>query len=279
MCELGLIAKVDWLKVKLIAMEDRTYEDQEYWNNLRRSRDYYSHENVVTDGNDGEDDFDAKILGATVGKVVLDVGCGIGEFTLKIAGQAREVVGVDFSKEAISRATTNLNRIGNRNCKFNQADASGLPFPDAAFDVVVSRRGPVTASMQSLSEAYRVLKEGGTLMEITIGEKDKNNILKIFGRGQMYGLTERVVVAKSRMLKNAGFLNPEVKDYLATEIFQTMNDLKIRLQSAPIIPDFDVKRDEKYLERVEETCKTTRGIETEAHRVTTIATKSLLRRT
>lgn len=83
-------------------------------------------------------------------------------------------------------------------------------------------------------------------MEITIGEIDKNNIVKIFGRGQKYGVTERVVVAKSRMLKNAGFLILEVKDYLATEIFQTMNDLKIRLQSAPIIPNFDVKRDEKY---------------------------------
>ncbi len=63
MCEPALITKVDWLKCRLIAMKDRTYEDQEYWNNLRRSRDYYSHENVVTDGNDGEDDFDAKILG------------------------------------------------------------------------------------------------------------------------------------------------------------------------------------------------------------------------
>lgn len=151
-------------------MKDRTYEDQEYWNNLRRSRDYYSHEKVVIDGNDGEDDFDAKILGATVGRVVLDVGCGIGEFTLKIAGQAKEVVGVDFSKEAILRATKNLNGIGKRNCKFKQADANELLFPDAAFDVVVSRRGPVTGSVEGLSEAFRVLKEGGTLMEITIGE-------------------------------------------------------------------------------------------------------------
>jgi 23S rRNA (guanine745-N1)-methyltransferase len=206
-------------------MKDRTYEDQEYWNNVRKSRDRLSHEHVLTDGNDGENEFDAKILHKVVDQVVLDVGCGIGEFTLKIAGHAREVVGVDFSKEAISRATTNLNRTGTRNCTFKQANANELPFPDTAFDVVVSRRGPVTASMQSLSEAYRVLKEDGTFMEITIGEKDKNNIVKIFGRGQQFGATERVVVAKSRMLKNAGFLILEVKDYLATEVFQTMSDL------------------------------------------------------
>jgi SAM-dependent methyltransferase len=260
-------------------MKDRTYEDREYWNNLRRSRDRLSHEHVFTDGSDGENEFDAKILNTVVDQAVLDVGCGIGEFTLRVAERAREVVGVDFSKEAIRRATTQLNRIGIRNCKFKQADANMLPFPDAAFDVVVSRRGPVTASMQSLSEAFRVLKEGGTLMEITIGEKDKNNLVRIFGRGQMYGITERVAVQKKRMLEEAVFRIIEINDYLAAEIFRTLNDLIIRLNSAPIIPNFDVKRDKKYLEQVEEICKTSRGIETEVHRVTIIATKQLLRRT
>ena len=42
-------------------MKDRTYEDQEYWNNLRRSRDRLSHEHVFTDGNDGENEFDANL--------------------------------------------------------------------------------------------------------------------------------------------------------------------------------------------------------------------------
>lgn len=259
-------------------MKDRTYQDHEYWNGLRRSRDHFPHENVVTDGNDGENEFDVKILGATVGRVVLDVGCGIGEFTLKIAGQAREAVGIDFSEEAIRRAQTNLNRTERRNCIFKQADANQLPFPDSTFDVVVSRRGPVTASTQSLSEAYRVLKESGTLMEITIGEKDKNNILKIFGRGQMFGIVERMAFSKSRMLENVGFLILEVRDYLATEIFRTLDDLVIRLRSAPIIPNFDLKRDEECLERIE-ACKTSRGIETVVHRVTIIATKPSLQRT
>jgi SAM-dependent methyltransferase len=257
-------------------MDDRTYEDQEYWNNLRRLRDRPSHEHVFTDGNDGENEFDAKILYTVVNRVVLDVGCGIGEFTLRIAERAREVVGVDFSEEAVRRAEKNLGRMGRRNCKFRQGNADKLPFPDAAFDVVVSRRGPVTSSPQSLLEAFRVLKEGTTLMEITIGEKDKNNILRIFGRGQMYGITERVAVTKGRMLEDAGFLIVEMKDYLGTEIFRTLDDLITRLNSAPIIPNFDVKRDEKYLKQVELECRTSRGIETEVHRVTIIATKPSL---
>lgn len=255
-------------------MQDRTYEDQEYWNRLRKSRDNLPSDNVVTDGNSGEDEFDTKILQTTAGKIVLDVGCGIGEFTIKMARRATEVVGVDFSEEAIHRAKTNLKRVDRMNCKFKQADANQLPFPNARFDVVLSRRGPVTSNIQSLSEAHRILRSGGTLMEITIGEKDKAKIIKIFSRGQMFRQTERVALSKRRMLENVGFLIVEIKEYLATEIFRTVEDLIIRLKSAPIIPDFDVERDEKYLERVEQTCKTTRGIETEVHRVTIIAAKS-----
>lgn len=255
-------------------MRDRTYEDREYWNDLRRSRDAYRHENVFTDGNDGENEFDNKILNTIAGKIVLDVGCGIGEFTIKMAGQATKVVGVDFSEEAIHRAERNLGRLENKNCKFKQANANELPFAETTFDVIVSRRGPVTDNMQSLSEARRVLKDNGTLMEITIGEKDKANVTKIFGRGQMFAVTKRVALSKGRMLGNVGFRIVEIKDYLATEIFQSINDLIIRLSSAPIIPNFDVKRDARYLERVEEMCTTSRGVETEVHRVTIVAVKT-----
>jgi len=90
----------------------------------------------------------------------------------------------------------------------------------------------------------------------------------------MFGVTERVALSKRRMLENVGFLIVEIKEYLATEIFRSMKDLIIRLNSAPIIPRFDVKRDERYLQLTEEMFKTDRGIETEVHRVTIIAAKS-----
>ncbi len=253
-------------------MRDRTYEDREYWNNVRR--DYHRHEKVVTEGNDGESEFVAKVLNVAVGKVLLDVGCGVGEFASKMAGSAHEVVGIDFSEEAIRQAETNLRRFRTKNCTFKQGNADNLPFSDATFDIVVSRRGPVTSNVQCLSEAHRVLKKGGTLMELTIGEKDKANIARIFGRGQMLGVTERVSQSKKRMLEKAGFQDIQIGDYLANEIFESMRDLIIRLEGAPIIPNFDVKRDREYLEQVEELRKTNRGIETEIHRVTIIATKS-----
>ncbi len=254
-------------------MNESIYENKEYWNRLRRARDYHVEERVVPDGNDGEDEFDAKILDGVMGKVVLDVGCGLGEFTIRMAERAKEAVGIDFSHEAVLRARKNLSQSGRMNVRFEEANANKLPSSGETFDVVVSRRGPITDTKRSLSEAYRVLAKGGVLMEITIGENDKANITRIFGRGQMFGIKEQVSISKRRTLEAAGFRTVEINDYLATEIFEDMRDLIVRLNSAPIIPNFDSRRDGEFLKIVEARCKTSRGIETEVHRVTIIASK------
>lgn len=254
-------------------MTTREYEDQKYWNHLRRSRDHLGYEHVALDGSDGEKEFDHEILSAVVGKRVLDLGCGVALFALEIAQRATEVDAVDFSREALVRAKTNVTAAKQVNVGLELADARKLPFAQDTFDVVVSRRGPGTANMTTLYEAHRVLLKGGRLMEITIGEKDKANIAQIFGRGQNFGVKQRVAISKDQMLREAGFSSVEVKDYIATEIFPRIEDLIIRLRSAPIIPDFDVKRDSKFLSSVEKQCKTHRGIETEVHRVTMVAIK------
>ena len=69
----------------------------------------------------------------------------------------------------------------------------------------------------------------------------------------------------------AGFKNLEIKEHVATEIFPTLGDLIIRLKDSPIIPDFDAEKDRQYLEKIQKTCRSTKGIETPTHRVTIIA--------
>lgn len=250
------------------------YEDRDYWERTYRfylSEEGGLHSNAVTEGNDGEQEFDDRMLKAAPGKKVLDVGCGDGLFTIRIAEEgAKSAVGVDFSKIAISESRKNLARSEMKNVRFELAEADDLPFPEEAFDLVICRRGPVTDRTKSLSEAYRVLRKDGVLMEITIGERNMENIARLFGRGQMLG-SEKVSTLKDRMLREAGFTPLEIKDYMATEIFPTMNNLVIRLKNSPIIPDFDLAKDKTHLGKVEKSCKTLRGIETQTHRVTIVA--------
>ncbi len=244
-----------------------------YWNRKWALRDEGSQENMTLDGSDGEESFDREVVRRARHKQVLDVGCGPGEFTLQVAERAKSVVGIDTSGKALELAKKKLEDSGVGNVGYRFADIHRLPLHDDQFDVVFSRRGPASVDRRSLAEVFRVLKKGGTFMEITIGERDKQNIVKIFGRGQMKGFRGQVSTVKKGWLSETGFRNIIAKDYLATEVFHTMDDLVIRLRTAPIIPSFDVGRDGTFLKRVAELCTTDRGVETPVHRVVLIARK------
>lgn len=230
-------------------------------------------EHVALDGSDGEEEFDLALRAKTIAKDVLDEGCGSGQFSLKLARSANHLTGIDISTTVLRQAERGLARSRLENVGFRLANARRLPFQENSFDVVYSRRGPASDNGRTLSEAYRVLRRNGAFMEITIGERDKQNIALVFGRGQMLGVRGQVSSIKRRMLENAGFRKVVVREYLGTEVFRGMKDLLVRLQSAPIIPSFDAKRDRKYLQRVQKECMTERGIETPVHRVVLIGSR------
>jgi SAM-dependent methyltransferase len=251
----------------------RDIDTTEYWDK-KWGFGEHRRERVILDGSDGEEEFDRELHGRTVRKIVLDEGCGSGVFTLKIARRASHVRGIDTSTTALRLAERNLARSEVSNVDFRPADSRHLPFPNNSFDVVYSRRGPGSDSIRTLIEAHRVLKKNGVFMEITIGEQDKQNIARIFGRGQMLQIRGRVSATKREMMEMAGFTRVVTRDYLATEVFKGMPDLLVRLQSAPIIPSFDPRRDRLFLDRVRKECMSDRGIETPVHRVVLTGYKS-----
>lgn len=71
------------------------------------------------------------------GKRVLDLGCGDGRLALGVAPLATSVEGIDPDAEAIAAAKGNARKAGIRNVRFRAGAAQHLPYPDAAFDVVI----------------------------------------------------------------------------------------------------------------------------------------------
>jgi SAM-dependent methyltransferase len=99
---------------------------------------------------------------------VLDLGCGGGVDTLLaglMAGPAGRAKGVEPVPEMLARARANLLASGLANVSFHQATAEDLPFPEAAFDLVISNGALnlVPDKARALAEAWRVLKPGGRL--------------------------------------------------------------------------------------------------------------------
>ncbi len=204
---------------------------------------------------------------------MIDIGCGRGEFTLDVAKVATRVLGIDFSTKAIAKALENgqANRVDN--VEFKIADARRIPYPDQSFDLAFSRRGPAVESLQTITEAYRVLRRGGRLIQQEIGERDKLNWKQVFGRGQNYPFKGRIVEEKERLLAEAGFRNIEAREFEATEYFRTLKDVIVRLETTPIIPRFYEKTCRPSLEKIESTGMESKGIKTNEHRVIIAARK------
>jgi ubiquinone/menaquinone biosynthesis C-methylase UbiE len=71
------------------------------------------------------------------GKRVLDLGCGDGRLAIGVAPFAKSVDGIDPDAEAIAAAKQNARKAGLRNVRFAAGAGQRLPYPDAAFDVVI----------------------------------------------------------------------------------------------------------------------------------------------
>ena len=99
------------------------------------------------------------------GARVLEVGCGTGAVSRAIANRSgvAEVVGVDPSPGLLEPGPDLAGDLGN--IEFREADGRALPYPDAAFDIVVFRTTlcHVPEPEQALAEAHRVLRPGGWL--------------------------------------------------------------------------------------------------------------------
>jgi ubiquinone/menaquinone biosynthesis C-methylase UbiE len=106
--------------------------------------------------------------GVAPGRVVLDVATGPGEPALTIAnvvGAEGKVVGTDLVPEMVEAGRREAERRGLRNASFAVALAEALPFPNDAFDSVVSRFGVMffPSPGDAMREWLRVLKPGGKM--------------------------------------------------------------------------------------------------------------------
>src|SRR5436190_1647078 len=70
---------------------------------------------------------------------VLDVATGGGHTALAFAPHVREVLATDLTAQMLEAAELYARDRGVTNVRFERADAEALPFPDASFDIIMTR--------------------------------------------------------------------------------------------------------------------------------------------
>lgn len=149
------------------------------------------------------------------GDQVLDVGCGPGRLTLaaqRWVGLTGEAHGVDPSPEMITTARRNATQAG-LIAKFQVGLVEALPFPEATFDVVVSRlmmhHLPGDLKQRGLAEMRRVLKPGGVCLAVDFEPPTTPLLRAVVWHFLSPGMTQVDVRAYAPLLTEVGFVEVE----------------------------------------------------------------------
>ncbi|MEJ2856247.1 MULTISPECIES: class I SAM-dependent methyltransferase [unclassified Saccharothrix] len=113
---------------------------------------------------------------------VLDIGCGTGKSTRDAARRAAHALGVDLSSRMVEEARRRAEREGLANVAFEQADAQVHPFPEAAFDLVISRHGVMFFGdpEKAFANIATALRPGGRMALLTWQPLARNEFASTF---------------------------------------------------------------------------------------------------
>jgi trans-aconitate methyltransferase len=157
-------------------------------------------------------------LNAAVGEYILDLGCGDGQLTQRIAASGAQVLGVDASAEMVRAARE-------RGVEAELANAESLPFHEATFDAVFSNAALHWVRDQDamLRQVHRALKPGGRF------------VAEMGGHGNVAA----ILVAFTAVLERHGYAEREggVNFYPTAESYtQRLNRHGFRVEQMTLIP-------------------------------------------
>jgi SAM-dependent methyltransferase len=224
-------------------------------------------DNLIKKSKAGRSKYVSRILSVLKPHMTLmDVGCGTGHIIQELATDRKrsELVGLDVSKAMLKRAKGNCSRFDN--IALVVADGLKLPFPDRAFDIIITR-----LAEYSPREAYRVLKEGGIFFEYGLGPQAGKEILEFF--------PERIETENfffpnnprrwkkevSDPIEKTGFIILDVEDFKENDYYESEDELMDVIEMVPLVKDFDRNKDRGIVIRLAKKYRKRRGIRTTWH--------------
>jgi SAM-dependent methyltransferase len=116
-------------------------------------------------GQFGVPESELQLLGDVAGLDVLDLGCGTGFVSARLARLGARPVGVDPTPAQLETARRMMELVG-PTFPLVEAPGEAVPLPDASFDLVLSEHGAAAWAdpYRWIPEAHRLLRPGGMLV-------------------------------------------------------------------------------------------------------------------
>ncbi|MGV8933072.1 MAG: class I SAM-dependent methyltransferase [Gallionellaceae bacterium] len=180
---------------------------------------------------------------------ILDVACGPGSLSLRLAMNAASVHCIDFSETMLAIFRQKIEQAGMENIFVRQGDAQELPYADDMFDAAFSNFGLMffPCRHKGFAEIYRTLKSGGSVAVTSWAPIDQSPALQtMFGALRIMNPAlpepQRAVASLEnpdvfrQELLDAGFKNVQLKcvtKYFPVESIPAFWDAMVK-GSAPI---------------------------------------------
>ncbi len=162
---------------------------------------------------------------------VLDICCGSGTLTLKLAQELKDkkdgqITGLDFSEKMLEKACQKAKE-KDLSVNFILGDALNLPFEDQSFNKLVNTFAlrNLTSIERALSEMLRVLEKDGTLYILEVA-KPENKLIRFFFEIYYYKMVPIIGRFSDKGLKIDGEYSPYQWLSQSLKTFPEKKDLK-----------------------------------------------------
>lgn len=204
--------------------------------------------------------------GVNVDSHVLDIGTGPGLVAAAVHDRRGTAIGIDFSESMIAEARRQYSEID-----FQHANAESLPFKASKFDAIVSNFvfHHLASPEVVLSEAYRVLRDGGKIAFTVWSDRSKLAGFRLFldamenhaeavelPHGPLYGVSDFNLFRE--MMQKAGFHDVTIIDLDITwkissiesylEVFKAWGNLYELTDSIRTAVEMEVRESAQQLE-------------------------------
>jgi len=184
---------------------------------------------------------------------ILDAGGGTGFYSIPLALKGHEITIIDISEKMLKKARENAQKHSVQGrVKTVQGSMDHLDIPDSYFDVVLCHLAfGYTKPSKTLSEFYRILKNGGVL-SLTVANKYYYSVRE----GLKGNFSKVKEILRAEDFYEAPYGIPEIRTFTKSEIVNLCSDANfevLRVKGIKVITDYlpEIPQKTRTLERLE----------------------------